>query len=84
MTKPKATRRHRRGRQIWVARLRAEGLSLRQIAKEAGCSKSTVARDLAEAAKLSHLPVPKRGSRAPEWDSGRDTANVIPLRRKAP
>jgi hypothetical protein len=30
-------------------------------------------RDLAEAAKLSHLPVPKRGSSAPECDTECDT-----------
>jgi transposase len=76
-------KRSRRGRQLRAQALRLEGHSLREIAKLLGCSYQTVARDLAEAAKLSHLPVTKPASRAPECDTECDSANVIQLRRRA-
>lgn len=76
-----------------VARLRAQGLSLRQIAQQAAVGKSTVARDLARwdqehpnvTPLVSQKPVPNlpRGGDfgTPEWDS--EPTNVIELRRRA-
>ncbi len=72
-----------------AARLRAEGLSLRQIAVRLAVSHETVRRDLARRgeaqARLSHLPVtnlPRRGELVtPGCDSA--DSNVIPLRRSS-
>lgn len=84
--KPKSGRQARMGR---AARLRAEGLSLRQIAARQDVSRQTVLRDLrewdAQQAKVSHLPVtfspPRGGNVTPGCDS--PDATVIPLRRSA-
>jgi len=84
--KPKAPR----GRMLRAARLRAEGLSLREIAAELQVHHSTVAADLAkweaEQAKVSVLPVgfPPRargGNPTPESDS--TGAAVIKMKRPA-
>jgi hypothetical protein len=74
-----------------AVRLRADGLSLRQIGSELACSYQTVANDLARwdgehsnVVPLSKTPVknsPQRGTDlTPEFDS---KSNVIELRRKA-
>lgn len=84
--KPKAPR----GRMLRAVRLRAEGLSLRQIAAELQVHHSTVAADLAkwkaEQAKVSVLPVgftpPARGGNpTPQSDSG--SATVLQMKRPA-
>jgi transposase len=73
-----------------AVRLRAQGMSLRQIASELAVSYMTVSRDLSrwEAERpnvvpLSHLPVtnsPRRGQEVtPECDS--ESNNVIQLKR---
>lgn len=72
-----------------AARLRGEGLSLRQIAAQLEVHHSTVAADLAkwdeERAKVSDLPVGKNAPRGAESDGGSDSpdAAVLPLRRPA-
>lgn len=87
--KPKSPRDARMKR---AARLRDEGMSLRQIAAEQEVSHETVRRDLARwddlnapDASVSHLPVtktpPRGGNVTAECDS--DAAPVIPLRRLA-
>jgi hypothetical protein len=84
--KPKAAQ---RARMRHVARLRAEGLSLRQTAMQVGVSYQTVLRDLrqwdTEQAKVSHLPVtklpPGGGNVTPGCDSG--DAQIVPLRRSS-
>lgn len=74
-----------------AAELRAEGLSLRQIAERLSCSYMTISRDLARwdrqhenVTPLSHSPVtslPHRGEFVtPECDS--EPTNIIELRRK--
>jgi Uncharacterized conserved protein (DUF2285) len=68
----------RRGRMIRAVDMRAQGMSLREIARAVGVkSPNTIARDLArwdaEAAKitrLSHRPVPKVTPGGEKWDSG--------------
>ena len=70
--------------------LRAEGLSLRQIAERLSCSYMTISRDLARwdfehqnVVSLSQTPVPKLPPRGeivtPECDSN---SNIIELSRK--
>lgn len=73
-----------------AARLRAEGLSLRQIAAELACSHDTVWRDLARwdaahPANVSDLPVRKlpRGGEFLTGESDSEPTNIIELRRKA-
>lgn len=87
--RPARTATSRKARMGRAARLRAEGLSLRQIAAEQDVSYQTVLRDLRkwdeQQAKVSHLPVtklPPRGENVtPGCDS--DGATVLPLRRPA-
>jgi len=82
-------KRNPRGRMLRAVQLHAEGLSLRQIAKEVGCSYDTVWRDLqkwaAEHANVSEIPVrkmpPGGESLTPESDS--EPGKVVPLRRLA-
>jgi len=76
-------KRSRRGRQLRAQELRWEGKSLREIAKILGCSYQTVANDLRDVAKLSNLPVKNRDPEVPEFDSEFDSAEIIPLRRRA-
>jgi hypothetical protein len=87
--KPKSPRDTRMTR---AARLRGEGMSLRQIAAVQDVSYETVRRDLAQwdalsapDAKVSHLPVtklpPGGGNVTVECDSG--DALVLSLRRLA-
>lgn len=87
--KPKSSREARRGR---AARLRAEGLSLRQIAAKQDVSYQTVLRDLrdwdalhAPSAQVSHIPVTKSPPGGGNVTAGCDSedATVIPLRRPA-
>jgi Helix-turn-helix domain len=83
--KPKAAR----GRMMRAARLRSEGMSLRQIAAELQVHHSTVAADLAkweaEQAKVSVLPVGflTPGGKNPTPGSDSADAPVISLRRLA-
>jgi hypothetical protein len=92
----KYKRKHARNpdkRMAAAVRLRAQGLSLRQIGKELACSEITVRRDLARweqehsnVTPLRHLPatsLPRGGGNvAPECRS--EPTNVIPLsERKA-
>lgn len=82
-------KRNPRGRMLRAVELRAGGLSLRQIAKEVGCSYDTVWRDLqkwaAERANVSEIPVrkmPQGGENlTPESDS--ELGGVVSLRRLA-
>jgi len=90
----KYKRKHARNpdkRMAAAVRLRAEGLSLRQIGERLACSYQTVVRDLARwdrerpnVVPLSHSPVtssPPGGKKVtPECDS---QTNVIELRRQA-
>jgi lambda repressor-like predicted transcriptional regulator len=82
-------KRNPRGRMLRAVELRADGKSLREIAKEVGCSYQTVANDLAQwqsehenVVALSNPPVKKMPhggeNLTPDFDS---TASVIPLRR---
>lgn len=96
--KPKPKDRDPDRRMAITARLRAEGLSYRQIAAQQLCSYQTVARDLSrwalerdrmplEIIRLSH-PSPRAVTRnapgAIDVTPPRDSgANVIPLRRTA-
>lgn len=75
-----------------AVRLRAEGLSLRQIAERLACGRMTVSRDLdqwdrehANVVSLSQTTVPKSppGGQfgTAKWDS--EPSNVVELRRKA-
>ena len=70
-----------------AARLRAEGLSLRQIAERLGVSHDTAWRDLARWAEsrsnVSDLPVRNTPPRGQFLTPGSDRTepNVIPLRR---
>lgn len=75
-------------RVAFVVRRRADGLSLRQIAAEAGFSYETARRYLAEhaaeVAKVSHLPVtfpPPGGGNVTGPGGGNVTATITPLRR---
>jgi hypothetical protein len=85
--KPKKAKATRSARMRHAARLRGEGLSLRQIAAQQGVSHDTVWRDLAawdaQHARVSDLPVrktpPGGGNLTPRSDS-RD-ADIVPLRR---
>lgn len=74
-----------------TVRLRAQGLSLRQIAKELACSYQTVANDLARwqrdrpnVVQLSNPAVknvaPGATDLTPDFDS---PTNIVELRRKA-
>lgn len=56
-----------------AARLRAEGLSLRQIAERLKVSKDTVARDLASHSAVSKFPL--RGA----FETPDETGNETPL-----
>lgn len=74
-------RRDRRDRSV---ALRAEGLSLRQIAAKVGASYETVRRDLAawdeQQEKVSRLPVTNLAPGGDFRDTGRDSgATVTPL-----
>ena len=60
-----------------AVRLRAEGLSLREIAKRLKVSKDTVMRDLAQAA-VSHLPV-SPGPFSGRLETVDETASETPL-----
>jgi hypothetical protein len=79
--------RHPGRRMEAAARLRAEGLSLRQIAVKLAVSYETIRRDLAKRgaaqASVSHLPVKKTPPGGQFVTPGCDSANpnVIPLRR---
>lgn len=84
--RPKA----RRGRMLRAARLRSEGLSLREIAVKLQVHHSTVADDLkryeAEQATVSVLPVgklPRAGGKNPTPQSDSQRAAVLPLKRPA-
>jgi hypothetical protein len=89
--KPKKPR-ARRGRMLRAARMRTEGMSLREIASEIGVSKDTIMRDLRAwdvlQANVSHLPVSKPprggGNETPARD-GNETpdAAIVPLRRSS-
>jgi hypothetical protein len=80
-----------RGRMLRAAGMRAEGMSLRSIAKVLGVHHDTVWRDLRrwddEAAKVTRLSdrpvgkVPPAGGGNPTAQS--DSAEVLPLRRRA-
>jgi transposase len=70
-------RRHRRER---VAELRAQGMSLREIAGQLDVSHETVRRDLALTAQVSHLPVTFVAPVRSETGPG---ATVTPIRRRA-
>ena len=79
-------KRNPRGRMLRAVEMRAGGKSLREIAKELGCSYQTVLRDLrkwsAEQANVSHLPVTKMPPGGEKVTAGCDSeASVIPLRR---
>lgn len=75
----------RRGRMAWAARLRAEGMPLRQIAAELGVSHQTIANDpahLAAEAQVSKLPVKKAPPGGEFLTAEVDSGGVIvPLRR---
>ncbi len=78
-----------RGRMLLAAQLRAEGKSLRAIARQLRVSHETVRRDLAkwdtERPQVSHLPVtkvpPGAGFVTPKCDS--QDAEILPLRRSS-
>lgn len=82
--KPKPT--YRRYRRDQAVALRAEGLSLRAIAKKVHASHETVRRDLAahdeQHERVSQLPVTPDAPGGNPRDTGCDSgAVVIPLRR---
>lgn len=88
--KKRPKRRNPDRRMAAAVRLRAEGMSLRQIAKELACSHDTVWRDLARwdaahaIANVSDFPVrniaPGVTNLTDESDS---PTNIVELRRKA-
>jgi IS30 family transposase len=73
-----------------AARMRAGGMSLRQIARVLGVHHDTVWRDLrlwdeetASVTRLSDRPVGKAAPRGHESDTRSDSATITPIRRNA-
>lgn len=62
-----------------VAQLRTQGMSIRQIAEEAGLPKTTVARDLKQLSHLGQLEQPERITGA----DGRERSTTQPIRALA-
>lgn len=88
--KPRPKRRNPDKRMAAAVRLRAEGMSLRQIAKQLACSYQTVANDLerwsqehSNVVQLSKTPVKNMAPEVTNLTADFDSqTNIIELRRK--